>query len=127
MPEAPTDDEDVRETRPLADILRRLEKGRAHDVMSGDLQDLIAAVQDTGKAGKFTLQLSVQPVKGNAGMVTVTAVWAAKAPARDRTPNFFYVDDDHNLRDEDPSQLTLPGVVAAVPAPARPTPLKDAQ
>lgn len=123
---APPEDGEGGATRPFADVLRRLNRGITHTELSTAMQDLIAAVQDTGKAGSITIQLKVNPVKGNDSMVTIVDGFKVAAPSRDRATSVFYIDDEHNLRDQDPRQMTIPGVVAVVDAPARPQPIGKA-
>jgi hypothetical protein len=108
MPE-PTDKTEGR-TRPFAAVLQDLDKGRLHAELSAQLQDLIAAVVDTRKAGSLTVTLKISPDRAE-GMVRVAAGRAAKVPQRDRE-SLFYVDDQHNLSRDNPTQPTLPLQVA---------------
>lgn len=102
-----TDTEPAR-TRPFADVLRDLSKGQLHDELSTLLQDLIGAVQDTGKAGKLVLTLTVKPLPKTDGMVAVADSVTVKSPELDRNETYYFVDDDLNLTREHPRQQALP-------------------
>lgn len=102
--DAPTPDE--RRTRPFADVLRELDKGRVHTELSDKLQELLAAVLDVRKPGTLQLTVKVTPIKSES-MVEVTASVAAKTPKAART-SVFFVTDSHNLSRDNPQQPALP-------------------
>lgn len=104
-------------TRPFADVFREMNKGRTHNEMSLALQDLVAAVLDTGKAGTLTLTLKISSAKSHDMVVVEDDVKVKKPQAR--AASLFYVDDQFNVRREDPNQDALPGLVEAV-APSKP-------
>ncbi len=93
--------------RPLADVLRELDRGRVHDQASTMLRDLIAAVADTGRKGTLTLTIALKPMKAE-GRVTATAAVSVKAPAPEPRESIFFIDDEHNLVRDDPHQPYLP-------------------
>ena len=95
-----------KQTRPFADVLAELSKGRVHAEASAKLQELIAAVADVRKGGTLTLQVKVTPDKGTE-MIRVSATVASKIPIRDRE-SLFFVDDQHNLTRDNPNQPHLP-------------------
>lgn len=101
-----TADDEV-QTRPFADILLDLNKGRTHAELSTALQRLVAAVADTGKKGSIGLTVTVSPSKSEAPFEIVDNV-VIKLPAANRRASLFYADDDHNLTRTDPHQPTLP-------------------
>lgn len=110
-------------TRPFADVLRDLNRGRTHTEASMAMQDLVAAVLDTGKAGTLTIKLKVESAKSH-NMVTIADDVTVKKPQA-RAASIFFVDDEMNIRRDDPRQDTLPGLVAAVP-PTQDKPLRKA-
>lgn len=116
MPDQPTTEPDTG-SRPFAAILQRINNGKTATEMSLAMQDLIAAVESTGKAGKLQLTLTVEPAKNSSRVVTVSADVAVKAPSRPNPATVFFIDDAHNLRDSDPLQEEIPGIVTAVPDP----------
>jgi non-homologous end joining protein Ku len=92
--------DDGEQVRPFAATLQEIGRGSVHDRLSEQLQQLVAAVTETGKKGTLTLQLTVAPVKpGNVHNLLVTAKTALKAPEGDEAGN---------LSREDPTQLKLP-------------------
>lgn len=110
MPDAPPAPDPEARTRPFADVLRELDKGRVHTELSDKLQELIVAVQDVRKGGTIQLTIKVDSAKAD-GMVEVSANVATKTPRRART-SVFFVDDEHNLHRNDPRQLVVPGLAA---------------
>lgn len=110
MPETPpAPDPEVR-TRPFADVLRDIDKGRVHGELSTRLQELIAAVQDVKKDGTIQLTIKVGAAKAD-GMVEVSATVATKVPRRTKT-SIFFVDDEHNLHRDNPRQTVIPGLAS---------------
>lgn len=105
MPDAPAPDDD-RTTRPFADVLRELDKGRVHTELSDRLQEVLAAVMDVRAKGTIQLTITVAPSKA-AEMVEVSAQVTAKKPRASRT-SMFFVDAEHNLRRDNPNQPALP-------------------
>lgn len=99
------------QTRPFADVLCEMNKRRTHNELSLALQDLVAAVTDTGKAGTLTLVLKVSSAKSH-GMVVIEDDVKVKKPQA-RAASLFYVDGEFNVRRNDPNQDELPGLVAA--------------
>jgi hypothetical protein len=102
---ADTPDE-ARATRPFADVLRELDKGRVHAELSDRLQEVLAAVMDVRAKGAIQLTITVTPSKA-AEMVEVSAQVTAKKPRASRT-SMFFVDAEHNLRRDNPHQPALP-------------------
>lgn len=111
-----------RRVRPFADVLVELNRGRTHAELSKDLQDLIAAVMDTGRKGTLTVQLTVAKSKAS-GQVEVIDNVVTKLPRPDRAASIFYVDDDANLTRTDPNQPELP--IRDVSADVASRPLRD--
>lgn len=109
-------DPDAVATRPFADVLREMNKGRTHNETSLALQDLVAAVLDTGKPGVLTLTLKVSSAKSHDMVVIEDDVKVKKPQAR--AASLFYVDDQSNVRREDPQQDPLPLVAATTSSSA---------
>jgi hypothetical protein len=102
----PADDQPAR-TRPFADVIVDLGRGQLHRELSDELQDLIAAVMDTGKKGSITLQLQVSKSKSGEQVEIVDVVKVAQ-PKAARPASIFFVDHDHNVTRTDPNQIALP-------------------
>jgi hypothetical protein len=109
--------EDEVTTRPFADILMALNRGKTHAELSRQMQQLVAAVQETGKKGQISLTIAISPTKSD-GVLEVIDTVAVKAPTHTRAASLFYADDDANLVREDPRQQTLwpPAEITADPA-----------
>lgn len=108
------DEEEERRTVPFADTLQKLQRGRTARELAAEMQALVEAVMETGRAGTLTLQLKVSKSKAS-GMVEIADSYAAKLPRADREVSMFFVTDDHNLTREDPRQLAFDvGPVRAV-------------
>jgi len=95
------------QTRPFADVLLELAKGRVHNEASIALQDLVEAVQSTGKKGSVTLTVVVAPSKAE-GQVEVTAEVKPKPPRSTPPTSLFFITSDHNLSRTNPEQPHLP-------------------
>lgn len=94
-------------TAPFADILITLDKGRTHSELSTKLQQLVAAVAETGKKGSLSVSLTIAPSKSEAPFEVLESV-VLKLPAPTRRASLFYADDDMNLVRKDPNQMALP-------------------
>jgi hypothetical protein len=105
--------EEERQTRPFADVLNGLRRGRTHREMSEHMQDLTAAVIETGKPGTLTLTIKVVPTK-DPRVVEVADKVTLKAPEQ-RAASLFYVTDDHQLSRTDPEQAELDLGPRAIP------------
>lgn len=93
-------------TRPFADVLLEINRGRTHNEASTKLQDLIEAVMATGKKGQLALVITVSKSKAH-GQVEIVDDLRLKMPAADRAASIFYVTDSHNLSRNDPNQPEL--------------------
>jgi hypothetical protein len=103
MTDAPPDD---RQTRPFADVLNSLRRGRTHREASNNLQELVQAVAATGKQGSITLTLKVSKSKVS-GMVEIDDTVKVKLPDPPRDASMYFADDDGNLTKDDPRQGEL--------------------
>lgn len=104
------------QTRPFSDWLREQGRGRLHEELSIALQDLVVAVEETGKKGSLVLTINVSKMKNVSKALAVTDVVNLKAPALDRPAQIFFPDRDGNLRRDDPDQLSFDSL-REVPAP----------
>lgn len=95
------------EKRPFAATLHDLNKGRTHTQLGDELRDLVAAVVQTGKPGRLTLQLDVKRQSGDHDAVTITAKVGSKIPVFDSPASTFFVDDDGGLSRTPPRQPSM--------------------
>lgn len=105
-----------RHVRPFAEWLQEQRSGQAHIECSDALNELVEAVQATGKQGTVTLTVKVKPAgKGDHGTVLVADTVTVKLPQAERGEAIFFADDDHNLVRHNPAQQQLP--LREVPKP----------
>lgn len=107
MTDHPTESGQV---RPFATVLQDLRKGAVLDEAALLLQDLVAAVLETGKKGKLTLTVEVALMKGDADTLTVAAQATTSKPKAPAKAAVFFADSDFNLVRDDPRQAALPGL-----------------
>lgn len=103
------DDPPIRE---FASWLIEQARGRTHQELSEALYDLTQRVSDTGKKGKLTLTVTVEPVpKSDGKVLQVTDEIKLALPEYDRPASIFYSDRYGNLSRSDPRQEAIPGLV----------------
>lgn len=93
--------------RPITDVLREIRKGRAVDLASERLADLVRAVDETGKAGSVTITLKVKPEKGGGSQKTIAVEVKAKIPEIDLPEAVFFSDGEGDLHRSDPQQSEM--------------------
>lgn len=107
------DEQEEQRTVPFADTLQRLQGGKTARELAEAMQELIAAVEETHKAGTLTLQIKVSKSKAQ-HMVEVSDSFVVKAPRLERPVTMFYVTADKNLVRDNPYQEELPGMLRKV-------------
>jgi hypothetical protein len=98
------------QVRPFADVLRDLDRGRVADQASVSITDLVRSVIETGKKGRVTLHVEIEPWKGNAATLQVSARVDSRLPQDAPAAGIFFPDADGNLHRNDPSQPTFDDV-----------------
>jgi hypothetical protein len=91
----------------LATFLVQHNKGTAHDKVSQELREAVAAVQEQGKAASVSLTVKIEPFKGNPDVLSTTITSSAKIPKPSPKPGIYYPDDDGGLHRNDPRQREL--------------------
>lgn len=96
-------------TKAFAVFLQDLRDGRAHSELSGQLEELIAKVKETGKAGGLTLKIKIKPATrgGDVDKVTVSDEITLDLPKPERGEDFFWLTDDNDLSRNHPHQQSL--------------------
>jgi hypothetical protein len=89
------------------DVLSQIRGGAALTDAAKDLQELVQAVRETGKAGKLTFSITVEPDKADETVVTLQPDVVLKLPKKPRAKGIFYMDRHGTLTREDPRQLEL--------------------
>jgi hypothetical protein len=93
--------------KPITDILREYRNGRAVDVASLDLNELIRAVDATGKPGELTITIKVKPEKGGGSQKVLAIGIKSKIPKVDIPEAVFFSDGDGDLHRQDPAQAEM--------------------
>lgn len=92
------------------DTLREIRSGAFLEDVTAELNDLVRAVRQTDKKGSITIKLDIDPIKGDADMVTVSDTITTKAPKPEQAPTLFYTTVEANLQLRNPAQPKLPGL-----------------
>jgi hypothetical protein len=102
-------DDATREDAPdsFAAFLCQTNKGRTERELSEAMQRLVAAVQETGKAGTLTLRIDIKPQANTDGVVTVTDRVTVKAPQLERPNSIFFITKNAGLSRNDPNQRSI--------------------
>lgn len=94
-------------SRPFFDVARELRRGNFLEECADNLQTVIAAVEETGKAGKLVIEISVSPASKGQGAVKVSDRITAKLPQLPAGETIMFVTPDNNLVANDPRQQSL--------------------
>lgn len=105
--DADTTADENTEPKPFATFLIEHARGRSHDELSRRLQELLAAIEETGKAGSLTYKLTVKPEPKADHAVVVSDEIKATFPKHERPASIFFVDEKMRLVRNDPRQMTL--------------------
>jgi hypothetical protein len=92
--------------RMFTDILGEIAGGRLVDSLSERLQEVVAAVGETRKVGKVTVELTVRPNGDHA--VVITDKVSVKVPEAPHGDSVFFVVGSGDLTRKDPRQADLP-------------------
>lgn len=93
--------------RPFFDTARDIRRGQFLEECAGELQNVIAAVEETGKAGKLVIEITVAPASRGQGAVKVADKITAKLPSLPSGETIMFVTTDNNLVANDPRQKSL--------------------
>lgn len=101
-------------------FLADLNDGSTHAGLTADLQELLIAVQNTGRAGRLTLKIKVSSASKGGSMVdkiTVQADRKLELPKPEQPQDFFWITDDATPTRQHPRQHNLDLRDAGQPAP----------
>lgn len=104
--------------RPFMDFLREHRNGLTHDELSDALQELVAAVAESGKAGTLTLKISVKPAGRDSGALEVGADVKVAPPKSSPGVAIFFATPENNLQRQDPRQTSMELREITIPAGA---------
>lgn len=114
-------------TRPITDTLRHIGGGVFIDTASDKLAELVAAVDNSGKAGKLTLDVTVKKATRGGAMIVTGKVRLTK-PAEEPMETMLFATPEGNLVVDDPHQQKLDlKTVNSTGGAATPAQLKQAQ
>lgn len=91
----------------LTDVLSQIRGGAALHEAGQALQEVVQAVRDTGKAGKLTFSITVEPDKTDETVVTLQPDLTVKLPKRPKAKGIFFMDRHGGLHREDPRQVEM--------------------
>lgn len=112
-------------SKAFALLLQELRDGKTHTEMCIGMDELIAAVAVTGKAGSITLKIDVKPAsKGtDVDKILILDKITTTLPKPERGSDFYWVTSDNELSRNHPKQTTLD--LRAAPD-GKPSTLKEA-
>lgn len=90
--------------RLFTDILRDIRKGRPVEEATMALNDVVRAVDETGKEGSVTITLKIKPAKHGGPEKTLIAEVKSKKPIADIAPAVFFSNEEGDLHRFDPRQ-----------------------
>lgn len=93
--------------RPFTDVLRDLGRGHVSDEASAALTDLVQSVVATGKKGRVTIHVEVEPFKGSTTTLMVSARVDSKMPQAEPVAAVFFPDRNGQLHRNHPDQPTF--------------------
>jgi hypothetical protein len=104
-------------TRPFFDTLREIRRGQILDDCADELAKAVRAVDETGKAAKLTIELSIKPAAKIPGTYVISDKVRAKLPELPVGETILYGTPEGNLQARDPRQADLElKAVSAEPA-----------
>lgn len=101
-------------TKSFFDTVRDLRRGEFLNECADKLQEVVAGVEDTGKAGKLVIEITIKPASKGQGAVMVADKITVKLPQLPAGETIMFVTPENNLMANDPRQADLP--LKSVPA-----------
>ncbi len=85
--------------------LSEIDNGALVDDCLTELNELVTSIKDTGKKGKFTLELEISPLKNDTEILQIIGVPKIKLPeAQKAHSSIMYAIEGGNLSRKDPRQ-----------------------
>jgi hypothetical protein len=91
-------------------FLQDLNDGQTHAGLTGDLGELLQAVQAHGRAGSMTLKIKIAPASrggGDVDKITITAERKLELPKPEQPQDFFWLTDTAEPTRQHPRQHAL--------------------
>lgn len=92
--------------RPITDTLRQLRHGVFLDEASEALANVVKGVQETGKAGKLTIEINVKKATRGGAMILLDKI-KATVPQDAPAETMLFATPEGNLQADDPNQRKL--------------------
>lgn len=97
--------------KPFTLILAELNEGQPAAALTASFDELLQAVQASGRSGDMTLKVKIVPKAKNTGggvdMVNITVERKVNLPKPDAPTDFFWLTDDAQLSRNHPRQHSL--------------------
>jgi hypothetical protein len=93
--------------RPFFDTAREIRRGQFLEECADKMQEVIAAVEESGKVGKLVIEIAVAPASKGQGAVKVADKVSVKLPSLPAGETIMFVTNDNNLVANDPRQTAL--------------------
>lgn len=94
-------------TRPFFDTAREIRRGQFLEDIADELQKVVKAVDETGKAGKLICELTVKPASKGQGAYVIADKVRAKLPELPVGETIMFGTPEGNLQARDPRQPDL--------------------
>lgn len=107
MAENASEPEAKPEPQSFASFLCTHARGRSERELSQKLQELVEAVEESGRAGSITYTLNVKPEPKAEHAMLVSDSIKVKKPELDRPASIFFADEQYRLVRTDPRQLSF--------------------
>lgn len=91
-------------TRPFFDTLREIRRGQILDDAADELAKAVKAVDETGKAATFTLQITIKPASKGSGVYNVSDKIRLKLPELPAGETILFGTPEGNLQARNPRQ-----------------------
>ena len=95
---------DVIENR-FTDILENVNRGKMVAQLDEELRGLNQAILETGKPGKITIELTIEPK--TVKQVQITPKITTKVPKPAPGVSLFFLNENGGLQQDDPDQMTF--------------------
>lgn len=95
-------------TMDAIEVLKQIDKGRKMHELSIALEQLTAAVRETGKKGHIKITLELTPIDKEATQAKLTAEVRGKLPRMSENPTLFFTTRTNALVRHNPDQADLP-------------------
>lgn len=96
--------------RAFAQFIQDLNDGTTHSGLTGDLAELLQAVQSTGRTGSMTLKIKIASASkggGEVDKITILADRKLELPKPEQPQDFFWLTDDATPTRKHPRQHDL--------------------